>query len=100
MAIKRRSHTVRGRMTDIYLSAGDKLLVMGQKDDIMALKASRDVVLVGFSDEALPTVHHARLSRLMFLGVVLLAGTGLVLIVAAALTGATGMVATGGSERA
>jgi hypothetical protein len=49
MAIKRRSHMVRGRMTDIYLRAGDKLLVMGQKDDIMALKASRDVILVGFS---------------------------------------------------
>jgi di/tricarboxylate transporter len=95
MAIKRRSHMVRGRMTDIYLRAGDELLVMGQKDDIMALKASRDVVLVGFSDEALPTVHHARLSLLMFLGVVLLAGTGVVPIVVAALTGAAGMVATG-----
>ena len=82
-------------MTDIYLSAGDKLLVMGQKDDIMALKASRDVVLVGFSDEALPTVHHARLSRLMFLGVILIAGTGVVPIVVASLTGAAGMVATG-----
>jgi di/tricarboxylate transporter len=95
MAIKRRSHMVRGRMTDIYLRAGDELLVMGQTEDVIALKASRDVVLVGWSDETLPAVKHARRSMLIFLGVVLMAGTGVVPIVVAALTGAAGMVATG-----
>lgn len=95
MAIKRRSHMVRGRMTDIYLRAGDELLVMGQNEDVMSLKASRDVVLVGFSDETLPSVEHARRALLIFLGVVLMAGTGVVPIVVAALTGAAGMVATG-----
>jgi di/tricarboxylate transporter len=95
MAIKRRSHMVRGCMTDIYLRAGDELLVMGGGKDIIALKASRDVILVGFSDEARPVVYHAWLSLPILLGVVLLAGTCIVPIVVAALVGASGMVVTG-----
>jgi len=95
MAIKRRSHMIRSRITDLYLRAGDELLVLGQEDDIRALRSNQDVVVVGSSEEEIPAVHHARRASLIFLAVIILASSNVIPIVVAALAGAGAMVATG-----
>ena len=94
LGIQRRSRMIRQRMTDIRLEAGDVLLMQGQRDDIQALKANRDVVLLE-STEDLPTLDHAKRASLIFLAAVALAAAGLVPIVVTALVGAVLMVVTG-----
>ncbi|MBT3306219.1 MAG: SLC13 family permease [Alphaproteobacteria bacterium] len=95
LGIQRRSRMVRQRITEVRLQAGDVLLVQGQPDDITRLRRNRDVVLAEGTAEELPVLEHAKRSSLIFFGVVVLAATGLVPIVAAAMTGAIAMVATG-----
>jgi di/tricarboxylate transporter len=95
LGIQRRSHMVRQRITEIRLQAGDALLIQGQPDDITRLRRNRDVVLLEGTAEDLPALDHAKRASLIFLAVVVMAATGLVPIVAAAMTGAIAMVATG-----
>jgi len=95
MGIQRRSRMFRSRITDIPLKAGDVLLVQGQPDDVHALKRNRDVVLIEWSAEELPALHHVRRASLIFLGVILCAASGIIPIVVATLTGAVAMVITG-----
>ncbi|NQV83877.1 MAG: SLC13 family permease [Rhodospirillales bacterium] len=95
LGIQRRSRMVRQRITEVRLQAGDVLLVQGQPDDITQLRRNRDVVLAEGTAEDLPVLEHAKRASLIFFSVVVLAATGLVPIVAAAMTGAIAMVATG-----
>ena len=95
LGIQRRSRMIRVRMTDIRLAAGDVLLIQGHPDDIDALKHNRDVVLMEWSAEELPALDHAKRASLIFLMVMVLAASGLVPIVVAALSGAAAMVGTG-----
>jgi di/tricarboxylate transporter len=74
------------------LEAGDVLLIQGEPDDIEALRADRNVVLMEWSAEEMAVVHHAKRAGLVFLGVVVLAAMGLLPVVAAALIGAVLMV--------
>ncbi|MBT4890381.1 MAG: SLC13 family permease [Rhodospirillales bacterium] len=93
VGIQRRSRMIRSRITDIRLQAGDVLLVQGQPTDITGLKEYRDVVLIEWSSEELPTLDHARRSLGIFALVIALAATGTVPIVVSALCGAAAMVA-------
>ena len=95
LGIQRRSRMIRQRITDIRLEPGDVLLVQGQPDDVAALKRHRDVVLLEWSAEELPTLDHAKRASAIFLIAVALAATGVVPIVVAALTGAAAMVVFG-----
>ncbi|NQU60034.1 MAG: SLC13 family permease [Rhodospirillales bacterium] len=95
LGLQRRSRMIPQRITEFRLEAGDVLLVQGQPDDITALRRNRDVVLFEGSTMDLPALDHAKRASLIFLSVVVLAATGLVPIVAAALVGAVAMVATG-----
>ncbi len=95
IGIQRRSRMIRARMDDIRLQSGDVLLVQGHPSDIHNLRANRDVILLEWSKEELPAVHHARRALSIFLGVVLLAGSGILPTVTCALIGATAMVAIG-----
>jgi len=95
LGLQRRSRMIPQRITEIRLEAGDVLLVQGQPDDLTALRRNRDVVLLEGSAEDLPALDHAKRASLIFLAVVVLAATGLVPIVAAALTGAVAMVVSG-----
>ena len=95
LGIQRRSRMFRQRLTDIRLESGDVLLIQGQPDDVAALKRHRDVVLLEWSAEELPTLDHAKRASAIFLTVVALAATGVVPIVVAALTGAAAMVVFG-----
>ena len=95
LAIERRDHLLRERLTDIPLRAGDVLLVKGQPEDMDALKKHDEIIPLDRSVEELPVVHHAKIVMFIFASVVFLAATGLIPIVAAALGGAVAMVATG-----
>ena len=95
IGIQRRSQLLRRRLTEIRLEAGDTLLVQGRRDDIRALRGNHDAVLMEWSAEDIPAVHHARRAGLIFFAVVAASATGLLPISIAALSGAVAMVATG-----
>jgi di/tricarboxylate transporter len=95
LGLQRRSRMVRTSMDDIRLEAGDVLLIYGDRQDVSALRSSRDVVLLEWSSHDVPTVWHARRARLIFAGVVLAALSGLTPIVVASVLGVVAMVASG-----
>ncbi|WP_135075905.1 SLC13 family permease [Terasakiella sp. SH-1] len=95
IGIQRRSRMIRARMDDIRLQSGDVLLVQGHPSDIHSLRSNRDVILLEWSKEELPAIHHARRALAIFVGVVFMAGSGLLPTVTCALIGATAMVAIG-----
>lgn len=92
LGIRRRARMIRARMTEIRLEPGDVLLVQGQPDDMQALRANRDVVLMEWSQHDLPAAHRVKRALLIFAGVVGLAATGILPIVVTALAGAAAMV--------
>jgi di/tricarboxylate transporter len=95
IGIQRRSQLLRRRLTEIRLEAGDTLLVQGRREDIRALRGNYDAVLMEWSAEDIPAVHHATRAGLIFFAVVAASATGLLPISIAALSGAVAMVATG-----
>ena len=95
LGVQRRSRMIRARITEIRLQAGDVLLVQGQPDDINALKASGDVVLIEWSAKELPSLSHARSAGAIFLGAIGLAASGILPVVVAMLSGAAVMVLAG-----
>ncbi len=95
LGVQRRAAMIRSKLADTVLQAGDVLLVQGEPDDIEALRADRNVVLMEWSAEEMAVAHHAKRAGLIFLGVVVLAASGLLPVVAAALIGAVLMVLSG-----
>ncbi len=95
LAVQHRTRTIRSRLPDTVLEAGDVLLVQGEREDIRALRTDRNVVLMEWSTEEMPVTHHVRRAGLIFLGVIVLAATGLMPVVGAAMIGAVAMVAFG-----
>lgn len=95
LGVQRRSRMIRAALSQLRLEAGDVLLVMGARDNIMGLRNNPDVLLMESSASDLPKQAFANRASLIFAGVVLTAATGLVPIVLAALFGAVLMLATG-----
>ncbi|MFC4270931.1 TRAP transporter large permease subunit [Sneathiella chungangensis] len=96
VGIQRRSRMIRtSRMTDIRLEAGDVLLLLGKRSDIMRLRNNPDVLLLEWSARELPATALAWRARVIFGAVVVLAATGVLPIVVAAVCGATAMVVSG-----
>ena len=95
LGIRRRARMYRARMTEIRLEAGDVLLVLGRRDDVDALKANPDVVLIAWSARDLPTLSHAWRAIAIFVITIGFAASGMVPIVVATLTGAVAMVVSG-----
>lgn len=95
MGIQRRSRMVRGAMDEIRLEAGDVLLLLGHRDDIEALRASRDLLPLEWSAHDVPTLALAMRARLIFGGVLLAVALNLLPVAVAALAGAAAMVAAG-----
>jgi di/tricarboxylate transporter len=95
LGVERRSRMLRQRLTEVPLEAGDILLIQGRRADIEALRGSQEVVLLEWSAEDLPQVHHAKRAALIFFGVVGAAASGIVPTEVAALSGATAMILSG-----
>ena len=95
LGVQRRSRMLRARMGEIRLESGDVLLLFGSADSMKRLRADRDVLLMEWSTSDLPDIRKANNARIILLGVVALAATGLLPIAAAAIVGAVAMIATG-----
>lgn len=95
LGIQRRSRMIRATMNDIRLEAGDVLLVIGERDDVLGLRANSDVLLLEWSAAEFQIADNSTRALVLFAGVVALAASGIVPIVIAALAGATAMVAAG-----
>lgn len=95
LGIQRRSRMIRARMTEIPLEAGDVLLVQGRPEDVVALRANRDILPMEWSQTELPSPDMAGLAGFIFLAVIGLAAFEVVPIVVAAVIGAAAMIAVG-----
>jgi di/tricarboxylate transporter len=94
LGIQRRNRMIRARMNTIRLEAGDVLLILGDINDIKALRTDRDIVILEWSMTGLPDPDNARKAAFIFGGVVAAAAFGLPIAIAA-IVGATLMVASG-----
>jgi len=95
IGVQRRARMLRHQMADTRLEAGDVLLVIGEPANIEGLRHNRDTLLMEWSARELPSFEKAGLARAIFAATVVVAASGLVPIVVAALTGATAMVLSG-----
>ena len=95
LGVQRHSRMIRARMNEIRLRAGDVLLVIGKFDDIIGLRANKDVLLLEWSTTELPARAHAKRAAAIFAGVVGLAALEIVPITIAALVGAVLMIVAG-----
>ncbi|CAI8390326.1 MAG: Uncharacterised protein [Rhodobiaceae bacterium UBA7378] len=95
IGVQRRRRMLRHELTENRLEAGDVLLVIGSQANIESLRDNRDTLLMEWSARELPRFEKAPAARLIFAATVFSAATGIVPIVAASLTGATLMVASG-----
>ncbi|MCH2548035.1 MAG: SLC13 family permease, partial [Alphaproteobacteria bacterium] len=95
LGIQRRSRMITSRMTEIRLAAGDVLLVMGNTEDVLALREGGDVLVMEWSTEELPSRTYARRVNVIFAGVVGLAAFDIVPIHISALLGVMAVILTG-----
>ena len=94
LGLQRRSRMIRQRVTEIRLEAGDVLLVRGRRDDVEALRANPDVLLMEWSAAELPALHLAR-RAIAVTGLVIVAISFEIMpVVVAAVLGAAAMLAT------
>ncbi|MDD9909770.1 MAG: SLC13 family permease [Ahrensia sp.] len=95
LGLQRRSAMARGLVRQIRLEPGDTLLIGGLPDDIERLRASRELLLLERSAAEVPLRAYAWRAIAIFTAVIVAASTGWVPIVAAALIGAYGVIASG-----
>lgn len=95
LGIERRSRMLRSRMSTIRLDSGDVLLILGTLEDIRALRADRDVLLLEWSMTGLPARRNAVLAGGIFIAVVATAATGILPITITATCGVLAMLAFG-----
>ena len=95
LGIQRRSRMIRGALNMLRLEAGDTLLVMGSQKNVSNLRNNTDVLLMEWSKTELPMTVFALRAQLIFTLFIITAATGFIPIVAAALSAAILMIATG-----
>ena len=94
LAIQRRGTTLKERLADIKLESGDTLLVHGHEDDIQRLMSSPNVIVTNEVTGLNIRKDKATVAVIVMLAVVILAVTGIVPIMVAAIIGALGMILT------
>lgn len=95
LGIQRRSRIIRARVTEIRLQAGDVLLVMGKRDNVITLQESPDVLLLEWSTEEIHSGKKAVRAAIIFFAVVGTAAFNIVPITVSAFVGATATILTG-----
>lgn len=95
LGVQRRSRMIRAALSQLRLEAGDVLLVMGERTNILALRENRDVLLMESSATDLPKQEYAWRAQMVFAAVVTSAASGFVPIVMSALAGAVLMLLLG-----
>lgn len=95
LGIQRKSRMIRQRIDDIRLEAGDALLVIGSRLNILGLRDSRDVLLLEWSTKEFNLSDKSAQALLAFMLVVTTAASGLLPITVAALSGSVLMLLMG-----
>ena len=94
LGIKRSTRIYREQITDIVLEDGDVLLIQGSKNSIKNLKDYPDILLLDHTSSILPRKKYARRSLAIFLFTVITIALGIIPSVAAAMIGASAMLAS------
>ncbi|RMF15098.1 MAG: SLC13 family permease [Alphaproteobacteria bacterium] len=92
LGIQRRSRMIRSHISELVLEPGDVLLLLGRRQDILALRGNRDLLLLEWSAADFPVMRSSRLAIGIFAATVLAAATGILPIAIAALVGALAMM--------
>ena len=94
LGVQRRSRMIRAAISQLRLEAGDVLLVMGKRNNVLALRENRDVMLMESSATDIPMKEYTVRALMIFAGIVFTAAFEVLPIVISALLGATLMLAT------
>ncbi|NVJ99135.1 MAG: SLC13 family permease [Alphaproteobacteria bacterium] len=94
LGVQRRSRMIRAALSALRLEAGDVLLIMGSRNNVLALRDNRDVMLMESSASDVPMKEFAWRALAIFGGVVATAALEIFPIVVSALLGATLMMVT------
>lgn len=94
LGVQRRSRMIRAALSALRLEAGDVLLVMGSRTNVLALRDNRDVMLMESSASDVPMTEFAWRALAIFGGVVATAALEIFPIVVSALLGAALMMIT------
>ncbi len=95
LGIQRRSRMIRSHMAELVLEAGDVLLLLGRRDDILALRGNRDLLLLEWSASDFPVARNSSTAIGIFGLTIALAAFGVLPVMTAALGGALLMLLTG-----
>ncbi len=95
LGIQRRSRMIRSKLGEIRLESGDTLLLCGPVDALREIRASRDLILLEWSQTEIPFTTKAVSARLIALALVVAAASGLLSIMVASVLGAVAMLIAG-----
>jgi len=92
LGVQRRSRMIRAALSQLRMEAGDVLLVMGSRTNILAMRDNRDIMLMESSASDMPMREYSVRALMIFVGIVFTAAFEILPIVVAALLGATLMM--------
>ena len=95
LGIQRRSHMIRTKLGEIRLEAGDTLLLCGPADALRELRASRDLIILEWSQTEIALSAKALSARLIALLMVIAAASGVLEILHASVIAAVAMILAG-----
>ncbi len=95
LGLQRRSHMIRDHLTRIRVLAGDVLIVQGTREQLRTLRRTGNFLPLDETVVELPAPQLAKHAAAIFFGVVVVAATGLLPVVTAALLGCVAMIVTG-----
>lgn len=92
LGVQRRSRMIRAALSQLRLEAGDVLLVMGERNNVLDLRSNQDVLLMESSASDVPMKEYAVRALMVFAGVVFVSALEIMPITVAALAGASLMM--------
>lgn len=92
LGVQRRSRMIRAALSQLRMEAGDVLLLMGARDNILDLRSNQDVLLMESSATDVPMKEFAVRALMVFAAVVFTAALEIMPITVSALMGATLMM--------
>ncbi len=94
LGIQRNASTIRTRITSQLIKAGDVMLLMGKREEILQLQQSNDFIMLDFTTQDIYIDKKARIAGLIFAFVVGSAALGIMPITISAFIGVIAVIAT------
>ncbi|GAB4576844.1 MAG: SLC13 family permease [Rhodothalassiaceae bacterium] len=95
LGIQRRSRMIRSHTAQLVLEPGDVLLLLGRREDVLALRGNRDLLLLEWSASDFPVASSSAAAIGIFGATIAFAAFGILPVTVAALCGALAMIASG-----